>query len=132
MARAKTVPEAVYMQVMRDDFKVNAQFSKEAILSCVVHEMMHYWSYLGTGIQDYNRRASVDWDEAVADVLGFRVYKRTYSGQASFAHYITPYNTYCKCCEKAKNGFKSVSGRLARRRQSSPSAQGGGRFHDDE
>lgn len=105
-ARARTVPEAVCMQVMRPDFQVNAVFSKEAILSCAVHELMHYWSFNAVGLQAYNRHnGGPDWDEAIADLLGFRVYKRAYSSEPGFSNYMTPYNTYCKCFDRAKTGF---------------------------
>lgn len=114
MARAKTVPEAVYMQVERVDFMVAGMFSKEAILSCTVHELMHFWSFQGNGLQDYNRRAGADWDEVVADILGFRVYQRTYRGQAGFANYMTPYNTYCVSIARVGASFSSVFGRLWR------------------
>jgi hypothetical protein len=111
LARAKTVKEAIYMQVERADFQVAGAFSSEAILSCTIHEMMHYWSYEGAGIQNYNRRANVDWDEAVADVLGFRVYKTLYHAQPNFTNYITPYNTYCQCFKRADTQFSNVFGR---------------------
>jgi hypothetical protein len=113
-ARAKTTAEAVYMQVERIDFTVNGIFSKEAILSCTVHELMHYWSFQGNGLQDYNRKANVDWDEVVADILGFRVYQRTYRGQTGFANYMTPYNTYCVSIARIGASFSSVFGRLWR------------------
>ena len=92
LARAKTVREAIYLQTQRPDFTAGGIISKEAILSCAVHELMHYWSFEGSGLQDYNRRVNVGWDEVVADVLGFRVYRRTYQGQAGFSNYLTPYN----------------------------------------
>lgn len=111
MARAKTVHEAIYMQVMRPDFQAAGTFSQEAILSCAIHELMHYWSYAGTGMQTYNRRANVNWDEAVADVLGFRVYQAIYRGQAGFAQYVTPYNTYCTCFTRVRAQFGNVFGR---------------------
>jgi hypothetical protein len=113
-ARAKTVPEAIYMQVGRTDFEVAGRYDKQAILSCVVHELMHYWSHAGTGLQSYNRRANVDWDEAVADILGFRVYQRMYQGKPGFTNYITPYNTYSQSLTRAGNGFGNVFGRLWR------------------
>jgi hypothetical protein len=113
-ARARTVPEAIYMQVALPDFEVQGRYDKEAILSCAVHEMMHYWSSAGVGLQSYNRRANVDWDEALADVLGFRVYQHMYRGKAGFASYVTPYNTYCKCLTRAETFFGNVFGRLWR------------------
>jgi hypothetical protein len=113
-ARARTVPAAIYLQVERTDFKVDGRYDEQAILSCVVHELMHYWSWVGTGLQDYNRTANVDWDEAVADVLGFRVYQRMYRNRPGFANYITPYNTYCHSLTRAGNCFSNVFGRLWR------------------
>lgn len=113
-ARAKTTPDAIYMQVARPDFEINKRYDKEAILSCATHELMHYWSDLGVGLQNYNRRANVDWDEAVADCLGFLVYTRLYRGQVGFRHYVTPYNTYCQFLTRAQTYFGNVFGRLWR------------------
>lgn len=101
LARARTTSEGIFMQVTSEAFLESRAPSKEAILSCVIHEMMHYWSFAGSGLQDYNRRANVDWDEAVADILGFRVYSKTYTGKTGFANYVTPYNNYCLGCSKA-------------------------------
>ena len=48
-ARAKTVPEAIFMQVGCPDYQVNGAYDKQAIISCAVHELMHYWSVRGNG-----------------------------------------------------------------------------------
>lgn len=113
-ARAKTVPEGIYMQVARVDFEVGGRYDKQAILSCAAHELMHYWSNASLGLQNYNRRANVDWDEAVADLLGFGVYEHMYRGTPGFTNYITPYNTYCKYPARARTAFGNVFGRLWR------------------
>jgi hypothetical protein len=114
LARARTTDQGVFLQVQRPDFQENNIYSKEAILSCVIHELMHFWSNDSVGIQAQKGIAGVDWDEMVADVMGFRVYQKMYRGTAGFTRYLTPYNTYCVSFDRMKTQFQNVFGRLWR------------------
>lgn len=102
-ARAKTDSTAVYLQVLSPSFIVNHSPDPERILSCVCHELMHFWSYNSEGLQAYNRTINVDWDEAVADLLGYLTYKNYFQGR--FKKYITPYKNFPKCIDLAGQSF---------------------------
>lgn len=92
-ARAKTDATGCFFQVNDAAFIVNHRPDVERILSCVVHELMHFWSYQSTGLQQFNRGVGgVDWDEASADILGFRTYREQFRG--TLGNYVTPYNRY--------------------------------------
>ncbi|MBE0361420.1 MULTISPECIES: hypothetical protein [Pseudoalteromonas] len=104
-ARAKTDSTGIYFQVLSPSFIVNHSPDLERILSCACHELMHYWSHNSMGLQDYNRTINVDWDEAVADLLGYLTYKEYFRGR--FKKYITPYNKYPKCIDLARQSFMS-------------------------
>ena len=97
--RAKTDANALYFQVGAPDYLVEQKVSEDAVLSCVVHELMHYWSRDAKGVQDYNRRQNVDWDEAATDMVAYRVYKLLVTD--SKRQYLTPYNQYPKSVDIA-------------------------------
>jgi len=105
-ARAKTDSTGVYFQTLSPSFIKNHSPDLEQIFSCVCHELMHYWSHNSVGLQNYNRTINVDWDEAVADLLGYLTYKKYFRGR--FNKYITPYNQYPKCIDLSRQSFMST------------------------
>lgn len=105
-ARARTTAQGCFFQIDSPVFYVNKAPDPERILSCVVHELMHYWSFRSEGLQNFNRTLGVDWDEAVADLLGYRTYKDYYQGD--FQSYFTPYNQYPKCIEKVGTQIEAL------------------------
>lgn len=107
-ARAKTDATGVYMQVGAPDYLTDGQLDKEAILSCTVHEVMHFMSHKSEGVSDYNRVINTDWDEAIADILGYATYKRMYAGKLKA--YKTPYNQYAKAIDVCSDNFAKTVG----------------------
>jgi hypothetical protein len=67
---------------------------------------MHFWSFNSAGLQEFNRTLNVDWDEAVADLLGYLTYKGYFRGR--FHKYVTPYNQYPTCIEQAGRAFMTT------------------------
>lgn len=106
-ARAKTTKDGIFFNVTqpgdgdalvaRFDFSTNAgpggsgPISAEGILSCLVHETIHYWSFNSLGLQEGGLVAAIgfDLDEYVTDMLGHLVFKRVFKGK--FVNYVTPY-----------------------------------------
>lgn len=104
--RAKTDATGLYFQVSNAAFFADQKPYQEAIVSCVCHELMHFWSFNARGLQDYNRTVNVDWDEVVADLFGYLAYKDCFQGR--YSRYVTPYNQYPLCIERAAQSFGST------------------------
>ncbi|MGA2117159.1 MAG: hypothetical protein ABSH56_20655, partial [Bryobacteraceae bacterium] len=73
-ARAKTDKNGVHRQVEDAAFLKNVVVANgngspqaEPIVSCIVHEVMHYWSHDHSGVSAHNREKGVEWDEVICD-----------------------------------------------------------------
>jgi hypothetical protein len=103
-ARAKTDKNGVHLQVEDAAFLKNVVVANgngspqaEPIVSCIVHEVMHYWSHDHSGVSAHNREKGVEWDEVICDWIGSLVYKHMFHGKTftggAFERYIGPYGT---------------------------------------
>lgn len=110
-ARAKTDSNGVHLQVEDPAFNNNPLADRpgnpqmEPIVSCVVHEVMHYWSAGHKGVSAHNREKGVEWDEVFADWMGYLVYRRMFGGKSfpggNFSKYVGPYGTNAEFLKRA-------------------------------
>ncbi len=90
-ARAKTNFEAINFQATSPCFLTpTGQPDRDRILSCLTHEIMHYWSARSAtdqGLEALGRQLT-NWDEFTTDTLGYEVYRQCWKQ----APYYTPYD----------------------------------------
>lgn len=122
--RAKTTAEGIFIQNNNVAFlhntecppKPNGDPNVIPIVSCFVHEIIHYWSYKHKGLQ--GKKGVADWDEAICDWIAFPVYSRTMGGipipgGGKISTYCTPYGKYLEWLntgagnwQRLVNGFR--------------------------
>jgi predicted SprT family Zn-dependent metalloprotease len=112
-ARAKTDPTGVYLQAEDIAFQKNSAVPDarapqlEPITSCLVHELVHYWSGSSVGVQQHNREFGVEWDEVLCDFFAFPVCKTVFTKNAELKRYVGPYSTNSKFLERAIANWES-------------------------
>lgn len=112
-ARAKTDPNGVYLQAEDLAFHGNTSVpitsspQLEPITSCLIHELVHYWSAGSVGLQAHNREYGVEWDEVVCDFFAYPVYKTLSAKSPALKSYVGPYSTNAKFMERSIANWES-------------------------
>ncbi len=77
----------------------------EPILSCITHEVIHFWSHLSAGVSTHNRQFGVEWDEVFCDFFAYPTYKLI--AKAPLASYVGPYSTNSQFMNRSITNWES-------------------------
>lgn len=106
-ARAKTNNTGIFLQSEESAYHKNIAVKDgkppqlEPIVSCLIHETIHYWSANSAGVSAYNRQEGVEWDEVICDFFAFPTYQLIAKSNPLLANYVGPYSTNGKFLERA-------------------------------